>query len=149
VAQLFSLGGLTTTIMKTISLLIAIIGAAILAGCSTTPPSGGYNAVALAQDRALLLFLRAGDTTNAIQRLEDMVDLGTYRSMTSRASLKDKDRDRLDVILKKVASYREQFPRPIDAPSPDSRAKEQRQIDDFLHYIAAQFSFTFVVRQKK
>ena len=69
-----------------------------------------------------------------------MVDLGTYRALTCRAALKDKERDRLDLILKKVANYREKFPRPIDAPSPDSRAAEQRQIDDFLKYIATQAS---------
>jgi hypothetical protein len=98
----------------------------------------GVNSIALLEDRALLMILRSGDSTGAIKRLESYLDLEVYGAMTCRSSLKGKDRDRLDAMLKKVASYRERFPRPIDAPSPDSRATEQRQIDEFLHYIATQ-----------
>ena len=98
-------------------------------------PQQGYNSVALAEDRALLLFLRAGDSTNAIQRLESYLDMGTYRAMTSRPLLKGKDRESLDAILTKVARYREQFPRTVDT-STNGLSAEQEQVDVFLHDFA-------------
>ena len=107
--------------------------AAFAVGRSNRPVQG-YNSVALAEDRALLLMLRAGDATNAIQRLESYLDMTTYHAMLARPSLRGKDREHLDSILRKVASYRDQVPRPVDT-SPDGLGDTQRQVDTFLHMI--------------
>jgi hypothetical protein len=78
--------------------------------------------------------LRAGDSTNAIQRLESYLDIGTYNAMLARPSVHGQHRETLDMILRKVANYREQVPRPIDA-STNGLGGVQRQVDAFLHTI--------------
>ena len=95
-------------------------------------PQRRYDVMALLEDRAVLTMLRAGDTTNAIQRLEDYLDLGVYDAMLARPSVRGHYRQVLDSSLRKVAHYREQVPRPIDT-STNGLATVQEQVDTFLH----------------
>jgi len=116
-------------------------------------PRPTYDSVPLADDmmdnRAVLTNLRAGDSTNAIQSLEAILDLETYDAMRQRPSLQDRDRRILDKVLVAVARYREQFPRPIastngfaldsaESHSYEKWVAEQEQIDAFLHDFAKQ-----------
>ena len=116
-------------------------------------PRPSYNPVPLADDlmdnRAVLTNLRAGDSTNAMQSLEAILDLEIYDAIRQRPSLQVRDRKILDKVLVAVARYREQFPRPIastnglalDSAESSSYKKwvaEQEQIDAFLHDFAKQ-----------
>jgi hypothetical protein len=100
-------------------------------------PYRRYDAMALAEDRAVLMTLRAGDTTNAIQRLEGYLDLSVYQAMRARPSVHGERREILDSTLRKVALYREQVPRPIDT-STNGLGVVQGQVDAFLHTIKEQ-----------
>jgi hypothetical protein len=103
----------------------------------------------LAEDEALLVLLRDGNSTNAIPHLEGMLDMATYDAMCRRPLLRGQEVEMLDKVLTKVARYREQFPRPIDTstngfgnPQQLQQYKdwiaEQKQIDAFLHNFAKQ-----------
>jgi hypothetical protein len=108
-----------------------------------------YDAVPLAEDRALLMTLRTGESTNAIETLEAMLDLATDRAMLARPSLRGRDLENLDKVLVKVARYREQYPRAIDESTNgfgnpqqlqqyEGWIAEQRRIDAFLDGFAKQ-----------
>src|ERR1017187_3856802 len=73
-----------------------------------------YDQNPLAIDGALLATLRAGDTTNAIEKLEVMLDFETLAAMHNRPLLQGRDRMILDRTLERVARYREQYPRHIE-----------------------------------
>lgn len=100
-------------------------------------PQRRYNAMALLEDRAVLMTLRTGDTTNAIQRLEGFLDMATYRAMLAWPSVHGEDRGILELSLLRVAQYRDQVPRQIDT-STNGFGVVQRQVDTFLHTIEAQ-----------
>jgi hypothetical protein len=110
-------------------------------------PRQTYDAAPLADDmmndRAVLTILRAGNSTNAIQSLENMLDLAISDAMSHRFEVRNKDRKMLNRVLFYIASYREQFPRPIATTNgfsldPDLLQRfekgiaQQEQIDAFL-----------------
>ncbi len=101
----------------------------------------------LAEDESLLALLRAGGSTNAIPKLEALLDMATYDAICRRPLLRDDERARLDAALVKVARYRDKNPRAIDTSTtnfgdPQQTMQyqdwiaEQKQIDAFLHDIA-------------
>ena len=100
-------------------------------------PYRRYDVTALLEDRAVLMTLRDGDTTNAIQRLEGYLDIGTYDAMLVRPSVHGRYREMLDSTLVKIAHYCEHVPRPIDT-STNGLGSVQRQVDAFLHTIEEQ-----------
>jgi hypothetical protein len=99
----------------------------------------------LAEDEGLLTMLRAGNSTNAMECLETMLDTSVYDAKQRRERLQDRELQDLDKALSRVARYREQFPRSIDTSvtnetgSPQlkvayaTRIAEQKEIDTFLH----------------
>jgi hypothetical protein len=103
----------------------------------------------LAEDESLLALLRAGGSTNAIPKLEALLDMATYDAICRRPLLQGRDLETLDKVLAKVARYREQYPRAIDTSTNgfgnpqqlkqyEDWVAEQKQIDAFLHDLAKQ-----------
>jgi hypothetical protein len=103
----------------------------------------------LAEDEALLVLLRAGNSTNAIPAIEAMLDTATYDAMCRRPLLRGQELQALDKVLAKVARYRERFPRALDTSTiglgnpqqlqqRENWIAEQKQIDAFLHDFAKQ-----------
>ncbi len=104
--------------------------------------------LSLSDDRMLLADLRTGDTTNAIRKLEFMLDVEVLHAMRYRSSLPDEYRPMLDQRLARIANYREKYPRQTGASttSLDTSAEFQKierqwatnseQIDAFLHGFA-------------
>ena len=101
----------------------------------------------LAEDEALLVLLRAGNSTNAIPYLEAMLDKATYDALCRRPLLQGQELEVLDQVLAKLARYREQYPRAIDTSTNgfgnpqqlkqyEGWIAEQKQIDAFLHDFA-------------
>ena len=97
----------------------------------------------LAEDRALLILLRDGNTTNAISHLESMLDTATYDAICRRPLLRGQEVETLDKVLLNAARYREQFPRVIDTSTNsfgnpaqlqqyEKWIAEQKEIDAFL-----------------
>jgi len=85
----------------------------------------------LAEDVSLLVLLRAEGATNAIPKLEALVDTAAYDAICRRPLLQGRDLEALDKVLAKVARYREQYPRVADT-STNSFADSQRKVDAFL-----------------
>lgn len=96
----------------------------------------------LAEDRALLRLLRAGNPTNAIPKLEAMLDMAVYDAMHRRPLLRRGEVETLDKVLTSVALYRKEFPRAIDAGTnglvsqqlqrQEAWVTEKRDVDRFL-----------------
>ena len=114
------------------------------AGCQSRPV---YDQNPLRIDVALLTSLRAGDTTNAIEHLDAMLELETLAAMRNRSSLDERDRKVLDQTLERVARYRQQHPWFIDTntnglpptlPSAATWVEEQKQAEAFLHAFVKQ-----------
>jgi hypothetical protein len=93
--------------------------------------------------------LRAGYSTNAIPKLEALLDIATYDAMCRRPMLRGRELETLDKVLRSVARYREQFPRARDTSTNgldnlqqlqqvERMVAEQKQIDAFLHGFAKQ-----------
>jgi hypothetical protein len=100
--------------------------------------------VPLAEEKALLVMLRAGHSTNAIPFLEHMMDMATYDAICRRPLLRGRELEVLDKVLGDVSRYREQFPRTIDTSShgvgnaqqlkqQEGLVAEKKQVDAFLH----------------
>jgi hypothetical protein len=103
----------------------------------------------LSEDHRLLVMLRAGYSTNAIPKLEALLDFAIYDAMCRRPMLRGRELETVDKVLRSVARYREQFPRAIDTSTNgfgnpgqlqqyENWIAEQRQIDAFLHGFAKQ-----------
>ena len=100
-----------------------------------------YDQNYLAIDRALVESLRAGYITNAIEKLDAMLELETLAAMHNRPFLDERDRGILDKTLERVARYRQQHPWVIDMntngmsptlPSAVTWVEEQKQGEAFL-----------------
>lgn len=89
----------------------------------------------LAEDVALLVLLRAEGSTNAIPKLEALLDTATYDAICRRPLLQGRDLETLDKVLAKVARYREQYPRTADT-SANRFAESQKEVDAFLRDFA-------------
>ena len=135
--------------------VIVIVGLASywLGGLKPSREAYALQLFSLTDDRVLLADLRAGDTTNAISKLEFMLDMEVLRAMRYRSSLPGKYRPMLDKRLASIANYREKFPRQtvgtvgytnnLYAPAEFQRLERQwatnsEQIDAFLHSFAKQ-----------
>jgi hypothetical protein len=130
--------------------VIAIVGLASfwIGGLIPSREAYALQILSLQSDRSLLADLRAGDTTNAIHKLEVMLDVGVLRAMHYSPLLRVEDRTVLDKRLASVADYREKYPRqPVSYTNTlDSSKKSQHlekqwtknraQIDAFLHRFA-------------
>jgi hypothetical protein len=102
----------------------------------------------LAEDAGLLTMLRAGNSTNAVEWLETMLDTSVYDAKQRRERLHGRDLQDLDKALSRVARYREQFPRSIDTSTNELVGSQTQQfqkligekaeIDPFLHEISKQ-----------
>ena len=113
-------------------------------GRHQAPPA--YDPVYLAMDRILLERLRAGDTTNVIEKLDASLELETVAAMRNRSSLDERDRKILDKILERVARYRQQHPwlidtntngiPPLNLPGQLTWIAEQKQVAAFLQRFA-------------
>ena len=117
-----------------------------VAGCQSRPV---YDQNPLRIDLALVTSLRAGNTTNVVEKLDAMLELETLAAMRNRSSLDERDRKILDGTLERVARYRQQHPWLIDTNtngfgSPaqlkqyEGWIEEQKQVEVFLH----RFEFT-------
>ena len=65
----------------------------------------------------ILMELRDGHTTNALNGLENLTDMMVYEAMFRRPLLQGQGLAWLDRDLTEVARYRERFPRPTSYPT--------------------------------
>ena len=122
-------------------------------GCSTSVnvawPTYG---LPLAEDTSLLKVLRAGGATNAISKLDVMMEVSLYDAMCRRPLLHGHDRETLDEVLAMVARYREQHPWQIDSSTNGFADPEHSK--QYEHWIEEQklvdaFLRTFVVTNEQ
>ena len=130
--------------------VMVIVGLASywLGGLKPSREAYALQILSLQDDRMLLVNLRRGDTTNAISKLEFMLDVDVLRAMRYRPSLPAEYRAVQDKALTSIANYREKYPRQTGANtnSMDTSAEFQKmetqwatnseQIDAFLHSFA-------------
>ena len=130
--------------------VMVIVGLASywLGGLKPSREAYALQTFSLIDDRVLLANLRRGDTTNAINKLEFMLDVDVLRTMRYRPSLRVEYRAVQDKTLANIANYREKYPRQTGAytNSMDTSAEFQKmerqwatnneQIDAFLHSFA-------------
>ena len=135
-----------TRIILWLVVTVILCFAAFWFGKHQSPPAYDQNYLAI--DRALLERLRAGDTTNVIEKLDAMLELETLAAMHNRTLLDERDREILDKTLGRVAGYRQQHPWLIDTntngtpplmlPGAVTWIEEQNQVEAFLRDFAKQ-----------
>ena len=123
-----------------------LCSAAFWFGRSRSQPVYLYDQNPLRIDLALSTSLRAGYTTNVIEKLDALLELETLAAMRNRASLDEHDRKILDETLERVARYRQQHPWVIDTntngtpplmmPGEVTWIAEQKQVAVFLQSFA-------------
>ena len=89
------------------------------------------------------MVLRAGGTTNAISKLDAMMEVSLYDAMCRRPLLHGHDRETLDKVLVMVARYRQQHPwlidtntngiPPLNLPGEVAWIEEQQKVEVFIH----------------
>ena len=104
-----------------------------------------WKIISIGTDIFLLENLRGGDSTNAVHKLESVIDFGVLDAMRYRPSLQGAALEQLDKRLVRIARYYEQFPRTkiISTNASDLSAEidelekqsatNRKQIDAFLH----------------